>query len=59
MPSPRVLRQPSRFASLVIQGYAVNAMRGEPGYRRFFCGSSVLALCTTGFVLSPNLFELV
>ena len=45
------------LATLVIQGYAVNAMRGEPGYRRFFCGSSVLAFCTTGFVLSPNLFN--
>jgi NADH:ubiquinone oxidoreductase subunit 5 (subunit L)/multisubunit Na+/H+ antiporter MnhA subunit len=45
------------FATLVIQSYAVNAMRGESGYRRFFCGSSVLAFCTTGFVLSPNLFD--
>ncbi|MHB8489645.1 MAG: proton-conducting transporter transmembrane domain-containing protein [Candidatus Dormibacteria bacterium] len=45
------------FATLVIQAYAVNAMRGEPGYRRFFCASSVLAFCTTGFVLSPNLFD--
>lgn|GEM_PF-1568667 len=45
------------FATLVIQGYAVNAMRGEHGFRRFFCASSVLAFCTTGFVLSPNLFD--
>ena len=27
------------------------------GFRRFFCGSSALAFCTTGFVLSPNLFD--
>jgi NADH-quinone oxidoreductase subunit L len=45
------------FATLVIQGYAVTAMRGEHGYRRFFCASSALAFCTTGFVLSPNLFD--
>jgi NADH-quinone oxidoreductase subunit L len=45
------------LATLLIQGYAVNAMRGEQGYRRFFCASSVLAFCTTGFVLSPNLFD--
>jgi NADH:ubiquinone oxidoreductase subunit 5 (subunit L)/multisubunit Na+/H+ antiporter MnhA subunit len=45
------------FATLVIQAYAVTAMRGEHGYRRFFCASSVLAFCTTGFVLSPNLFD--
>jgi NADH:ubiquinone oxidoreductase subunit 5 (subunit L)/multisubunit Na+/H+ antiporter MnhA subunit len=45
------------FATLVIQMYSVTAMRGEQGYRRFFCGSSVLAFCTTGFVLSPNLFD--
>jgi NADH-quinone oxidoreductase subunit L len=45
------------FATLVIQVYSVTAMRGEQGYRRFFCGSSVLAFCTTGFVLSPNLFD--
>ena len=45
------------FATLLIQSYAVNAMRGEHGVRRFFCASSVLAFCTTGFVLSPNLFD--
>jgi NADH-quinone oxidoreductase subunit L len=45
------------FATVVIQAYAVTAMRGEHGYRRFFCASSVLAFCTTGFVLSPNLFD--
>ncbi len=45
------------FATLLIQSYAVNAMRGEHGVRRFFCASSVLAFCTTGFVLSPNLFN--
>lgn len=44
------------FATLIIQAYAVNAMRGEQGQRRFFCASSVLGFCTTGFVLSPNLF---
>ena len=53
----RALPPPSRFATLVIQAYAVTAMRGEHGYRRFFCASSVLAFCTTGFVLSPNLFD--
>jgi NADH-quinone oxidoreductase subunit L len=45
------------FATLIIQGYAINTMRGEHGFRRFFCASSVLAFCTTGFVLSPNLFD--
>jgi NADH-quinone oxidoreductase subunit L len=45
------------FATLIIQAYAVTAMRGEHGFRRFFCASSVLAFCTTGFVLSPNLFD--
>ena len=45
------------FATLVIQAYAVNAMRGAQGFRRFFCASSVLGFCTTGFVLSPNLFD--
>src|ERR1700689_1755508 len=45
------------FATVVIQAYAVNAMRGAHGVRRFFCASSVLAFCTTGFVLSPNLFD--
>jgi len=45
------------LATLVIQAHAVAAMRGENGFRRFFCGSSVLAFCTTGFVLSPNLFD--
>jgi NADH:ubiquinone oxidoreductase subunit 5 (subunit L)/multisubunit Na+/H+ antiporter MnhA subunit len=45
------------FATLLIQSYAVNAMRGEHGVRRFFCASSILAFCTTGFVLSPNLFD--
>jgi NADH:ubiquinone oxidoreductase subunit 5 (subunit L)/multisubunit Na+/H+ antiporter MnhA subunit len=45
------------FATLLIQAYAVNAIRGDHGVRRFFCASSVLAFCTTGFVLSPNLFD--
>ena len=45
------------LATLVIQAYGVTAMRGENGFRRFFCGSSALAFCTTGFVLSPNLFD--
>ena len=45
------------FATLVIQMYSVTAMRGEQGYRRFLTASSVLAFCTTGFVLSPNLFD--
>ena len=45
------------LATFVIQAYGVTAMRGENGYRRFFCGSSILAFCTTGFVLSPNLFD--
>jgi NADH:ubiquinone oxidoreductase subunit 5 (subunit L)/multisubunit Na+/H+ antiporter MnhA subunit len=45
------------FATVVIQAYAVTAMRGEQGIRRFFCASSALAFCTTGFVLSPNLFD--
>lgn len=45
------------LATLVIQAHGVTAMRGENGFRRFFCGSSVLAFCTTGFVLSPNLFD--
>jgi len=45
------------LATVLIQAYGVTAMRGENGYRRFFCGSSVLAFCTLGFVLSPNLFD--
>ena len=45
------------FATMVIQAYAVNSMRGADGFRRFFCASSVLGFCTTGFVLSPNLFD--
>ena len=45
------------LATFVIQAYGVTAMRGENGYRRFFCGSSILAFCTTGFVLSPNFFN--
>jgi NADH-quinone oxidoreductase subunit L len=45
------------FATFVIQQYAVNAMRSDQGVRRFFCASSILAFCTTGFVLSPNLFD--
>jgi NADH-quinone oxidoreductase subunit L len=45
------------FATLVIQAYAVNAMRGADGFRRFFCASSILGFCTTGFVLGPNLFD--
>jgi NADH-quinone oxidoreductase subunit L len=45
------------FATLLIQVYALNAMRGEAGYRRFFWASSLLAFSTTGFALSPNLFD--
>ncbi len=42
------------LATFVIQAYGVTAMRGENGYRRFFCGSSILAFCSTGFVLSSQ-----
>lgn len=45
------------FATLLVQGYALTAMRGEPGFRRFFWAASVLGATTTAFVLSPNLFE--
>jgi NADH:ubiquinone oxidoreductase subunit 5 (subunit L)/multisubunit Na+/H+ antiporter MnhA subunit len=45
------------FATLLIQVYALTAMRGEPGYRRFFWASSLLGFSTTAFVLSPNLFD--
>ena len=45
------------FATLMIQTYALTAMRGEAGFRRFFWASSVLGFGTTGFVLSPNLFD--
>jgi NADH-quinone oxidoreductase subunit L len=45
------------FATLLIQAYALTAMRGEAGFRRFFWSSSLLAVGTTGFVLSPNLFD--
>ena len=45
------------FATLMIQTYALTAMRGEAGFRRFFWASSVLGFATTGFVLSPNLFN--
>lgn len=45
------------FATLMIQTYALTAMRGEAGFRRFFWASSLLGFATTGFVLSPNLFN--
>ena len=45
------------FATLLVQAYALTAMRGEAGFRRFFWASSLLAVGTTGFVLSPNLFD--
>jgi NADH:ubiquinone oxidoreductase subunit 5 (subunit L)/multisubunit Na+/H+ antiporter MnhA subunit len=45
------------FATLLIQAYALTAMRGEAGFRRFFWASSLLGAGTTGFVLSPNLFD--
>ncbi len=45
------------FATVIVQVYALTAMRGEPGYRRFFWASSLLGFATTGFVLSPNLFD--
>ena len=45
------------FATLIIQAYALTAMRGEAGFRRFFWASSVLGFSTTAFVLSPNLFN--
>jgi NADH-quinone oxidoreductase subunit L len=45
------------FATLMIQTYALTAMRGDAGFRRFFWASSVLGFGTTGFVLSPNLFD--
>jgi NADH-quinone oxidoreductase subunit L len=45
------------FATLMIQTYALTAMRGEVGFRRFFWASSILGFATTGFVLSPNLFD--
>ena len=45
------------LATLLIQVYALNAMRGEAGFRRFFWASSLLAFSTTGFALSPNLFD--
>jgi NADH-quinone oxidoreductase subunit L len=45
------------FATVLIQAYALTAMRGEAGFRRFFWASSLLGFGTTGFVLSPNLFD--
>jgi NADH:ubiquinone oxidoreductase subunit 5 (subunit L)/multisubunit Na+/H+ antiporter MnhA subunit len=45
------------FATLIIQAYALTAMRGEAGFRRFFWASSVLGFSTTAFALSPNLFD--
>ncbi|MEA2637142.1 MAG: NADH-quinone oxidoreductase subunit, partial [Chloroflexota bacterium] len=45
------------FATVLIQAYALTAMRGEAGFRRFFWASSLLGFSTTGFVLSPNLFD--
>jgi len=45
------------FATLLVQAYALTAMRGEAGFRRFFWASSLLAVGTIGFVLSPNLFD--
>jgi NADH:ubiquinone oxidoreductase subunit 5 (subunit L)/multisubunit Na+/H+ antiporter MnhA subunit len=45
------------FATVLIQAYALTAMRGDAGFRRFFWASSLLGFSTTGFVLSPNLFD--
>jgi NADH-quinone oxidoreductase subunit L len=45
------------FATLLIQAYALTAIRGEAGFRRFFWASSLLGFSTIGFVLSPNLFD--
>ncbi len=45
------------FATVLIQAYALTAMRGDAGFRRFFWASSLLGFSTTGFVLSPNLFN--
>jgi NADH-quinone oxidoreductase subunit L len=45
------------FATLIVQWYAVHSTRADQGFRRFFCASSVLGFATTGFVLSPNLFD--
>jgi NADH-quinone oxidoreductase subunit L len=45
------------FATVLIQAYALTAIRGEAGFRRFFWASSLLGFSTTGFVLSPNLFD--
>ncbi len=45
------------FVTLIIQAYALTAMRGEAGFRRFFWASSVLGFSTTAFALSPNLFD--
>lgn len=45
------------FATVIIQVYALTAMRGEAGFRRFFWASSVLGFSTTAFALSPNLFD--
>ena len=46
------------FATLIIQAYALTAMRGEAGFRRFFWASSVLGFSTTAFVLSPESLRL-
>ena len=45
------------LATVLIQAYALTAMRGDAEFRRFFWASSLLGFSTAGFVLSPNLFD--
>ncbi|MBV8527573.1 MAG: hypothetical protein JOZ75_04600, partial [Candidatus Dormibacteraeota bacterium] len=45
------------FVLAVVQGYALASLRSEPGLRRFFWASSVLAATMVGLVYSPNLFQ--
>jgi NADH:ubiquinone oxidoreductase subunit 5 (subunit L)/multisubunit Na+/H+ antiporter MnhA subunit len=45
------------FLFLATQWLATAMIRGDPGYRRFFWGSSVLASATLGMIAAPGLFQ--
>ncbi len=45
------------FLFLAAQWLATAMLRGDPGYRRFFWASSVLASATLGMIAAPGLFQ--
>jgi NADH:ubiquinone oxidoreductase subunit 5 (subunit L)/multisubunit Na+/H+ antiporter MnhA subunit len=45
------------FLLLLVQGLATAMLRGDPGYRRFFWVSSVLAGAVLGMIAAPSLFQ--